>query len=397
MRNQSFIFIMLCSLYACGSSSTPPPTANIDPCQSSGIDSVNNNGTITRIRSESEGCASYKLITSSRKKASGIDVSLDYMLHDSVGTEKAIMVLIAGGNMDSSIIDTNADGIPDTGTSGNFLVRSAHLFADRGYKVITLDRPDDYADYIAGFDTYRTSVNHAVDIINAVNTENTSQLPVFIIGTSRGAISAVFHSKLASGISISSPVTSGSGTPLISGTLVDPANVSNPAHLIWHTNDLCSLSTPAESAALIGQFAGDFASDSFTGGFKNPAVTTECKAQTFHGFMGIETTAVNSITTWADNLLSTLPVTAPRPGVTGATSTPTTVTKVITLGATGSGPFTYSLPYNTSSLDVALTLSGDQLTYIAPAVSNTLDNVIFKVTDINGSSRIGIVEISVTP
>lgn len=397
MRYQALTIIMLCSLYACSSSNSTPPTVTSDPCQSSNINSVNNNGTITRIRSENEGCASYKFIASIRKKADGSDVSLDYMLHDSVGTEKAIMVLIAGGNMDSSIIDTNADGIPDTGTSGNFLVRSAHLFADQGYKVITLDRPDDYADYIAGFDTYRTSVNHAVDIVKSVNAENASQLPVFIVGTSRGAISAVFHNQLAAGISISSPVTSGSGTPVVSSTLVDPANVSNPAHLIWHTGDLCSLSTPADSAALIGQFAGDFTSDSLTGGFKNPAVATECKAQTFHGFMGIETNAVSRITNWADNLLSTLPATAPQPGVTSAATTPTTVTKVITLSANGNGPFTYSLPYSTSSLGVALSLTGDQLTYTTPGISNTLDYVIFRVTDINGSSSTGIIEISVTP
>ena len=131
------------------------------------------NNIVTRINSAFIGTPTYNLISSVRKKADNSDVSIDYMVH-AAGMPKAVLVLIAGGVLNAGITGDINTG-PVTAAGGNFLVRSAHLFAAQGYTVITIDRPDDFLDDTQGstsgsaYDGYRTSVRHAVDISAIVN------------------------------------------------------------------------------------------------------------------------------------------------------------------------------------------------------------------------------------
>lgn len=235
--------------------------------------------------------------------------------------------------------------------------------------------------------------------------ENSSNLPVLIAGTSRGAISAVFHYQLASGIAVSSPVTTGLvGTPVVVGSTVPPEAVDIPAHVLWHENDACSVSPPGPpdgSSDLVNDFssapggAADF--DSLTGGFSNPSIDV-CEAQTFHGFLRIETTAVARTTTWMDGVVAGLPSTRPIVSAISGTTTLNTAV-VITLSAFGTGPFTFTLPYTTSSLggSVSITALG-QVTYTPPAgISGFIDTFVYSATDANGGKGHNVVSITVTP
>jgi hypothetical protein len=67
------------------------------------------------------------------------------MLHEPATAPKALVFLISGGKMNSYIIGSEITG-EVTVAGNNFLVRSAHLFAAQGYRVITMDRPSDHVN-----------------------------------------------------------------------------------------------------------------------------------------------------------------------------------------------------------------------------------------------------------
>lgn len=169
--------------------------------------------------------------------------------------------------------------------------------------------------YSYEFDSYRTSVNHAVDlswVINDVKARTGDNLPVVICGTSRGAVSAVNQHFLADAIAISSPVTSGNnGTPVGSAGGILPADVTNPVHVLWHALDDCLVTVPADAAALLNDFP-DVAGNELNGGFVDTVMANPCGALDYHGFLGIESCAVTTTTDWVASLIfdDTRPTTA---------------------------------------------------------------------------------------
>jgi hypothetical protein len=355
-----------------------------------GNDSQLSGGIATRIDSKDHGSAIYHIIPSTRKNTTGTNIAIDYMVHQATGTARALLVLIAGGQLNAQIAGT--DGLPVTNASGNFLVRSAHLFAQQGYKVITLDRPNDFISDTGGsssgsaYDGYRTSVRHAVDIATIVDAENSiDNLPILIAGTSRGAISAVAQHKLTSAITLSSPVTSGSGTPVSEDavlTILHPSSVAVPAHVMWHVSDGCGVSLPVRSSVLAFDFNPYAASNPGKGGFDDPARINDCKGNTLHGFFGIESCAVGLTTNWLDNL--ELP--ANRPTAINVTTTPGVWTEVdlslYTSPAVVGATLTYSLPFTQTSLGGSVSLSGAIVSYTPPVgISGTTDSFVYLVSE----------------
>ena len=72
-------------------------------------------------------------------------------------------------------------------TGGNFLVRSAPYFIARGYNVAIFGRPSDME---LGW-TERTGAAHMTDIAKVLEfMKRQSDLPVWVVGTSRGTVSA---------------------------------------------------------------------------------------------------------------------------------------------------------------------------------------------------------------
>ena len=119
-----------------------------------------------RIHSEDSGL--YYLQTLTRQTlGSGPVITMDYMVHEPPGIPAALVVLIAGGQLNAGIQVGTGIGSPPSFAGANFLVRSAHLFAAQGYRVLTIDRPSDFSDYIGSstsgyaYDGYRTSMAHA--------------------------------------------------------------------------------------------------------------------------------------------------------------------------------------------------------------------------------------------
>jgi len=401
----SLLFIVLfsgCSGGGGGSGSGGPSGADVD-CTSTVNDSVQTGGGWNRIRSENNGTRVYHLANLLRQTtgASGPALTMDYMVHEPPGAPTALIVLIAGGQLTAGIV--GIEGMAPSSAGGNFLVRSAHLFAAQGYRVLTIDEPSDSADFKAAYsgsmDGYRTLVAHAVDLSQLINTENTTNLPVVIAGTSRGTISAVAQHKLASLVALSAPLTSGAGFPIGSAQAL-PANVTEPTHVSWHIEDGCSVTTPADALTLVGDLP-DAVGVSIGGGFASAASASPCDADHYHGFPGIETCAVTQATDWIANELASLPATRPvASSVTDSTTSNTPVDIDLTGAATASamGALTYSLTHASTSLGGSISIAGNIVTYNPPAsVSNYVDTFVYVVEEAGGGTSHNVVSVTINP
>lgn len=375
-------------------------------CSNTAADSQANpdNTVALLIDSATNGSPTYHTFLGPRIGLSG-QALLDYMIHEPVAPPKNIlMVLIAGGQLDAAITG-GGDGAPVTTAGINFLVRSAHLFAKQGYRVMTIDRPSDYEDFRdpplsthgSALDVnYRVRVQHAVDLSAMINRVNSSNYPVVIIGTSRGAISAVAQYQLGAAIAISSPVTSGSlGAPV---TLSDASKVSAPAHVLWQVDDGCVNTAPSASEALANAFPfGD--GSAVKGGFE-PAGENLCGAISHHGFLGIESCAVGKTTGWVDSKLVSLPTSRPEANpVTESTSIDTPRSFDISGAATGIS-LTYSLPHSETSLGGTVSINpiNNFVTYTPPTgVSGKTDTFVYVVTEAGGGTSNHVVSVTINP
>ena len=375
------------------------------------------------VRIDSASCGVYKELIGHRTADTGEQILLRYMVHTPKQTPKGIVVLIAGGILQTGIMGNAGTGTV-TQAGQNFLVRSAQLFAEDGYIAITINRPlkataspsPEFPDTIPQWDHYRVvSPKHAYDIIRVVAVENTMNLPLFLAGTSRGALSVVSNNMLGNGILLSSPVTSG---PAPSGTCptdptcalyvthpyprLQPAFVTVPAHVMAHEADACAVTLPADALALHNALvtAGiESRFDAVQGGFAFPGEDV-CEALNFHGFLGQETKAVKYHTKRMDDILSSwrrrFPSNTRPAAVPGAMSSQTAyVLDLATLVTDPGDTLTYLLPHPTSWRGHALSLAGSTVTYTPPASGSLTDGFTYVVSDGKGGISASYVVISV--
>jgi len=375
-------------------------------CSTTANDSVQTGGGWSRIHSETNGTSTYHLVNLTRQSTSTVNpLTMDYMVHEPPGgSPTALVVLIAGGQLTAGIEGT--DGLTPTLAGGNFLVRSAHLFAAQGYRVLTIDRPSDYLDYTFGsgsgwaYDTYRISTEHAVDLSQVINEVNSlDNLPVVIAGTSRGTISAVAQHKLASVLALSAPLTAGNGSP-IGSVGVLPSSVSEPVHVSWHVLDECSVTTPTDAQTLVSNLP-DAIGVSISGGFASAASTSTCNADHYHGFPGIESCAVGQVTDWIATEVAALPSVRPQASAVADSTTMDTgkdidLTGAATAGAAGA--LTYSLPHGSTSLGGSVTIAGNTVTYTPPMGMNSfVDTFVYVVEEAGGGASHNVVAVTINP
>ena len=356
-------------------------------------------------------CGTYGIVVTRKEPVNQVetDVTVQYMVHAPAGPPKALVVLFSGG-----IGATGITGDPVTGqvftNNNNFLVRSAQLFAERGYRAVTIDRPS-IAPPDAEYNGYRMSAKHAQDIATVAAAANPGNLNVFLAGTSSGALSVVPQWMLGIGSMLSSPVTTGPpgsayiGSPAFPTLL--PSFVGVPVHVMAHALDACGATSPANAAALHQQFLAAGISSEFdqlTGGFDQSSDPTvgPCGARAYHGFLGIENAAVSEITARMDATLSNLAARFPgnrRPIARFARlSTQVRVPAVVNLMRLTDDPdhnrLTFFLPYATSSRGAAIQLRGPVATYW-PNQAGITDGFVYVVSDVRGGMNAGVVVVEV--
>lgn len=221
------------------------------------------------------------------------------------GKPKSAVILFTGGQGVANIPDRPG---PGWARNGNFLVRSRGYFRDRGLFVAVVDAPSDYKSGLFGF---RNSAEHAQDIAGVIADirRRAGQLPVWLIGTSRGTLSAVNGAVRlqgadgANGLVLTSTVTRPGGRQSgPGGTLnvfdFDLAAIRLPTLLAFHSGDGCFVTPPADVSSLKAKLSGAPRVDvmSFSGG--DAPRSDDCEALSAHGFYGIEKSTVDAIADW---------------------------------------------------------------------------------------------------
>lgn len=179
--------------------------------------------------------------------------------------------------------------------SNNFLVRSRGLFAQLGYTtVVFAPSKKNKKGYT---DEFRISLKHAKEIGALIR--KFKELPVILIGTSRGVLSA-------SNAALHSKITNLQGLVLISSVVTNRhfRNISlnkirTPLLIVHHKKDTCK--TSSYKNFLKYNWPETSTKIEVVGGLE--PVSTPCKAKSYHGFWGEEQNTVLKIVTWLNKNL----------------------------------------------------------------------------------------------
>ena len=211
----------------------------------------------------------------------------------------AAVILFAGGH--------GALGLKMPGTmswgAANFLVRTREKFQAHKLMVAVIDAPSDKA---AGMNAvFRMSRDHAADIGAVVAfLKKQADVPVWLVGTSMGTFSAAsgaVHKIGAHGLVLTSTITRAKPEWAIAGSHANGvasmalAKVVGPVLIVSHAKDACAI-TPASDAPKLKSklsVAKPVEVVILEGG--SPPLSEPCEARSQHGFLGIETEAVDAI------------------------------------------------------------------------------------------------------
>ena len=205
---------------------------------------------------------------------------------------KATVFLLPGGGGGFGQVE---DG---KATSNNFLVRSEAFFVANGFNVAIFGRPNDsqdldYADRIS--DTHMADVRKVLEFV-----KNKAEVPVWIVGTSRGTISATATAinlpGAIAGVVLTSSVVSYKKPGAVPKQDLDRIKV--PVLVLHHAKDACPHCQPFEvSVILRGLKNAPVKKEIMVSGGENPTGNV-CEALHWHGYIGMEREAVDLIAEW---------------------------------------------------------------------------------------------------
>ena len=220
-------------------------------------------------------------------------VTQSYLLSSpAAGKARAVAVLFPGG---AGAIELEREAARTLLDRGNFLVRSRRLFTGSGIVAAVMDAPSDQSRGME--DEFRLGDAHAADAGRVVANLKSRYpgLPVFLVGTSRGAISAASAGRrlgpVVDGVVLTStPFLATRRQPGLSG--FDLSSIPVPLLFVHHVDDGCDY-TPYSAAK---RLAARYPVVSVSGGL--PPQSKPCEAMSAHGFLGREADAVEAIAKW---------------------------------------------------------------------------------------------------
>lgn len=218
------------------------------------------------------------------------------LVHPKPAPQAALVLLVGGGGH----LDLDGKGCPRA-LKGNSLVRSLPHFHGAGFATALVDAPSDHPgeDGLRGF---RMTPQHADDLGKVIaDVRKRTSLPVWIVGTSRGSISAanaatrLTGSAAPDGVVLTSAITSGGPggqKPWAAQTVFNLKleAIQAPILVVGHAADNC----PRTPASLMRNITAR------TNGAREQVVTVSggsggaptgleaCQGQTPHGFLGQE-------------------------------------------------------------------------------------------------------------
>jgi len=211
---------------------------------------------------------------------------------------KAVVVLFAGGHGGLQIQDNGSF----RWGSGNFLVRSRQLFAERDLVVAVVDTPSDKQTepFLSG---HRQRPDHVTDIKAVIaSLHEQTKLPVWLIGTSRGTQSAAFLATQLTGkdgpdgiVLTSTILTERRGSRAVPEMDLDKLAI--PVLIVHHELDGCILCRFSDMPPLMKKLSGLQRKELIT--FKDGQSRGDpCEAFAYHGYNGIERQVIDRIAGW---------------------------------------------------------------------------------------------------
>jgi len=223
------------------------------------------------------------------------DAKIPVFLQPTEGA-KASLILLPGGQ--GGIGKVGDNGWPD---GGNFLVRSAPMFAASGFNLAIMARPSDMNDMDYGF---RISKDHIDDIRRvATQVKQKFGVPVWLVGTSRGTVSAAAaiiemrDEGLISGVVLTSSVTNLKKKPGAVPTQ-DLDRINVPVLVLHHENDACNVCRPYEVSGILRGLKNAPIKKLVMVNGGSGAEGNPCEAMHYHGYIGMEKEVVAVITDW---------------------------------------------------------------------------------------------------
>jgi hypothetical protein len=217
----------------------------------------------------------------------GVTVSYWYMPRPGAS---ATVVLLTGGNGSIGL----KNGVP---TSSNFLVRSRDLCAAHGFNIAIVGRPSDRQDLSSDF---RLTAEHLEDLRKVVaRLKRDTSLPIWLVGTSRGTVSATaaaiaFGNETLAGIVLTASITRGTGA-------VPKQNLERiriPVLAVHHQKDACAWCWPIEVSYIPRGLVNAPVKKQIMINSGAGASGDPCEAEHWHGFIGAEKETVDLIAGW---------------------------------------------------------------------------------------------------
>lgn len=214
-----------------------------------------------------------------------------YWRSDAVAT----VVLFSGGGGGYGKI--GVDGWP---ASTNFLVRTGKRWASHPFNVVMVGRPSDGIDLALG--SVRTGEKHASDnlaVLKAIRSK--SALPIWVVGTSMGTISAAAaairdRERLISGVVLTSSVVAYRIPGAVPTQELERIQV--PTLVFHHERDACWSCLAHEARNIVGELKNaPIKKAIFVNGGSNPT-GDPCEPMHYHGYAGMADEAVDLLAAW---------------------------------------------------------------------------------------------------
>jgi pimeloyl-ACP methyl ester carboxylesterase len=223
------------------------------------------------------------------------DARLPVYVMPAAAAAQGTAILLPGGDAGTGRI---VDGRP---SSTNFLVRTRGEFHAAGFNVMVVFRASDAAELDFGD---RIGDRHMAELATAVDhARATFSKPVWLVGTSRGTVSATaaalaLGDSRVQGLVLTSSITSKRPGAITSQNV---AALKIPVLVVHHRNDACPICVPDEArripAALASAPAKRFVMVEGGAG----AEGDPCGPRHWHGYINFERETVRIITDWMRN------------------------------------------------------------------------------------------------
>jgi hypothetical protein len=210
---------------------------------------------------------------------------------------KAAVILLAGGHGGLQISDNGSFGWG----KGNVLVRSRRLFANQGLLTVVVDAPSDrqMPPYLSGF---RGTSRHVMDLKAVIAwVRKQANVPVWLVGTSRGTQSAAYTATYLSGrdgpdgLVLTSTILADTKEFPVTSLQLDRVQI--PVLVVHHVNDGCRHCSYAHISRLMDAL-GNAPKKELIPVRGGQSQGDPCEAWSYHGFNGIESEVVDKIAAW---------------------------------------------------------------------------------------------------